>query len=206
MTNDRECEQQLIQQVLAGNVQAQQAFFGRWRAYLFQYFGEKVHNAQDREELVASVMLVVFHSLPLFRGDCSLKTWLVTIARRRLVDFYRRKKVKTILLSAFPQLEEVASKALGPEEHALKQELKAEIKAVFATLSKGSAKILRLKYLEDWTVKRIAGLLRISPKAAESQLFRARQQFVASWNTTKTTHAKHQTTLKHTKYSSHSHP
>ena len=57
------------------------------------------------------------------------------------------------------------------------QELSKQIDRVYRALGSEYAKILRLKYEEEMSVKEIARKLKMSIKAVESKLFRARRAF-----------------------------
>ncbi|MDD4938486.1 MAG: sigma-70 family RNA polymerase sigma factor, partial [Candidatus Shapirobacteria bacterium] len=96
-------------------------------------------------------------------------------------DYYRKKKIKTILFSVSPIFEEIADKALTPERDVLKNELKEEIKKTFLAIRKGYKKILRLKYIEGWKVKEIAKKTNLTEKAVESKLIRAKKEFREAW-------------------------
>jgi DNA-directed RNA polymerase specialized sigma24 family protein len=54
-----------------------------------------------------------------------------------------------------------------------------EIEKVYENLKPWEEKVLRWKYEEGWSVKKIASEMDWSIKAAESRLFRARQAFQA---------------------------
>ena len=78
--------------------------------------------------------------------------------------------------------EEIADKAIGPERDVLKNELKDEIEKTLNDLREGYGKILRLKYVDGLRIDKIAQLTKLSIKAVESRLIRAKKQFQASWN------------------------
>ena len=118
-----------------------------------------------------------FDSLPLFSGKSSLFTWFCAIAKHEVADFYRKKKIKTILFSHLPILEELAGRALGPEQELMEAEVKKRIEIVFKKLSEGYQQILRLKYVEGYSMAQIAKELGMTFKAVESKLFRARVAF-----------------------------
>ena len=105
--------------------------------------------------------------------------------KHKIIDFYRKKKLKTILFSASPFFEEIADKALGPEEESLKNELKHEIRAVFGDMSEGYRNILRLKYIDHLTIRQIALTLKLTVKAVESKLMRAKKVFSKKWHYSK---------------------
>jgi len=104
-----------------------------------------------------------------------------SIAKHKITDYYRKKKLKTILFSVNPKFEEIAQEALTPERDVLKEELKSEISKTMKELRADYGKILRLKYVEDWKSSQIAKMMKLSIKAVESRLIRARKQFQDLW-------------------------
>ncbi len=145
--------------------------------YLQHWFSQKVNDEKDGEELVQDTILSVLDSLPRYKHESSFSTWVVSIAKHELVDYYRRRKIKTILFSAFPFLEELADMALGPQLALEEKEAKDKILQTFKKLSEGNELVLRLRYMEGLSVNEIAHKLGISYKAAESKLSRARLAF-----------------------------
>ena len=81
-----------------------------------------------------------------------------------------------------PIFEEIAEEALTPERDVLKNEMKNEIGKTMKELREDYQKILRLKYVEDWKSSQIAQMLKISVKAVESRLIRAKRQFQNLWD------------------------
>jgi RNA polymerase sigma-70 factor, ECF subfamily len=148
---------------------------------LRKYISQKIDDEGVVEELLNDVMLAALNSEERFEGRCSQFSWLCSIANHKIIDYYRKKKIKTILFSVSPVFEEIADKALTPERDALKNELKNEIKKTFGDIGKGYQKILRLKYLEGWKVKEIARKMNITIKAVESRLIRAKKEFRENW-------------------------
>lgn len=173
-------EKTLVLKILKGDQKAKREFYKVFRVRLLRFVKSKV-PPETAEEVLNDTFLSAFDSLPLFKFHSSLYSWLYSIARHEIVDFYRRKKIKTILFSRLPFLESLASKALGPEAVLAKKELKNEIKQVFGNLNEGYCRILRLKYMEGLSIKEIASILGKSVKATESKLFRARIAFQNEW-------------------------
>lgn len=161
------------------------AFYDKYYLGLRKFVKQRVENEEDGEELVNDIMLAAINSLPGFNHQSNEFTWLCGIAKHKIIDFYRKKKLKTILFSVNPMFEEVADKALGPEEESLKNELKKEIKGVFRDLSEGYRKLLRLKYVDGRSMKEIAVSLKTTVKAVESKLVRAKKAFKQQWRYSK---------------------
>lgn len=59
---------------------------------LFRFAMARVRNALTAEELVQETFLAALKGLAGFQKDSSLRTWLVAILRRKIVDFVRKKK------------------------------------------------------------------------------------------------------------------
>jgi len=170
-------DKKLINQILVGSKKADRLFYKRYQAKILGFIKKKIDNPQDAEEILQDVFTSAFLSLPTFSAKSSLYTWLCSIARHEICDFYRRRKIKTIVFSKFPFLEKLISRALSPELALQEQEIKSRILRTFKNLSEGYCRILRLKYIEERTVKEIADILGKSVKSTESLLFRARVAF-----------------------------
>jgi RNA polymerase sigma-70 factor, ECF subfamily len=148
---------------------------------LFFYIHRKVDEKEDAWDLTQETLISASQSLPLYSGKSSFSAWLYGIARHEVADFYRKKKIKTILFSHMPFLEELAGQAFGPEEEIIEKELKMRVKEVLRDLSEGYSIILRLKYIDGESVGQIAQKLGLSYKTVESRLTRARVAFQKAW-------------------------
>lgn len=144
---------------------------------LRRFICQRVDDEHDVAEILQETMLAAWESSARFRGKSAFFTWLCGIAKHEIADFYRKKKIKTLLFSRFPWLESLASQALGPEQALLKKELGAKVWRVMGRLSEGYQQVLRLKYYHGLTVEEIAAKLNETVKAVESRLFRARKAF-----------------------------
>jgi len=161
-------------------------FFGKYYKEVLGFVGKRIDDAGAAEEITSDILLSAFNGLTRFEGRSSERSWVYAIARHKIIDYYRKKKLKTILFSVSPVFEEIADRALTPERDCLKNELKGEIKKTFKKINEGYSKVLRLKYIEGWSVAKIAKGLAVSIKAIESRLSRARGKFRQTWSYEKT--------------------
>lgn len=150
-------------------------------ARLKKYIESRVAEKDDAEEILQETLISIHESLPFFKGKSSFFTWACGIANHEIADFYRKKKIKTLLFSHFPFLEEIVYEALAPDERFEKQELRKEVKKVLSELAEGYSQILRLKYYQGLSMTEIAGKLKTTAKAVESKLSRAREAFRLEW-------------------------
>ncbi len=58
--------------------------------YLYNYARFKLPSKEVAEDVVQETFLSAFTSYEKFKGNSSEKTWLVTILKRRIVDYYRK--------------------------------------------------------------------------------------------------------------------
>lgn len=171
-------------------------FYQKYYFSLKKFVSRRIDDEGLVDELVNDIFFAAFTSYSNFKHQSSEFSWLCSIAKHKIIDYYRKKKLKTILFSISPVFEDIADQALTPERDCLKNELKAEIKKTLIKLGKGYHQILRLKYIDGHRIKMIAKLLKISVKAVESRLIRAKRKFAANWNyeTTSTPHSHHNKT------------
>jgi len=156
-------------------------FYKKYYFGLRKFVSQKIDDEGVVDEVVNDVMLAGINSMSNFNRKCSEFSWLCSIAKHKIIDYYRKKKIKTILFSVSPIFEEIADKALTPERDVLKNELKEEIKKTFNEIKKGYKNLLRLKYVEGRKINEIAKKTNLSEKAVESRLFRAKKQFREAW-------------------------
>ena len=174
-------ERRLVEKILQGEKKAIDEFISKYRTSLLTFVNQRIDNPRDAEDIVQEALLSALDGLPNFKFRSSLFSWLCVISRHEIADFYRKRKIKTVLFSRFPFLEDWTDQALGPEGKYLRKELQAEIKKAAKQLSEGYWQILRLKYVEGLSMKKIARKLETTVKAVESRLSRARKKFREIW-------------------------
>lgn len=167
----RMSERVLVDKILKGDKGAFERFYKKHRPELKRFMVMKVGDWQDAEELLQDTFLSFLDSLPLFRYKSSLKTFLWSIARHEVLDYYRRRYAKRAL-KYVPIFKELVDEKLYST-----RELSNQIDKVYKKIGREYTRLLELKYEEEMSVKQIARKLKLSVKAVESKLFRARRVF-----------------------------
>lgn len=162
-------------------------FYKKYYFGIKKFVSQKIDDENVVEELANDILMAGINSLSNFNEKSSEFSWLCGIAKHKIIDYYRKKKLKTILFSAMPEFEEIADKALTPERDCLKNELKKEIEKTFLEIKEDYKKIIRLKYVDGFKISDIAKKLKLSIKATESMLIRAKSKFRQNWNYDKKT-------------------
>lgn len=146
-------------------------FYRTTRPRLLAWVLSRVKDEHDAEEVVQDAYLAFIDSLPLYQGKSSLSTFLYSIAKHEVADYWRKKYAKKAILTV-PFVDQVYTERLYSADLTA-----AEIEKVYAQLTAEQRLILVMKYEENKAVSEIAERLKISIKAAESRLFRARNAF-----------------------------
>lgn len=138
-----------------------------FRNHAAEIYGMVLARCGDRsvaEEVLAQTFEAAAVHLAT-RGEDVTVGWLVTVARRRLVDHWRRQRRSTELAA---RLRPRSSDAEVPRD------VDPGIWRALASLSPRQRAVLVLRYVDDLPVPEVATRLGLSERAAESMLVRAR--------------------------------
>lgn len=175
-------EKRLVAQILQGNEKALRKFFCHFQPRLLSFIKNKIADQNDAEEILQDTLLATLEGLRDFAFRCSLFTFICSIANHKVIDFYRKKRIKRIAFSKFLEIEPLISTFFGPEDALDEELLRQKIRETFAKIAPKYSRILKLKYIYGYSVEEIAAKLSVSFKSAESTLFRARKAFSAAYS------------------------
>ncbi|OGG15698.1 hypothetical protein A3D77_01570 [Candidatus Gottesmanbacteria bacterium RIFCSPHIGHO2_02_FULL_39_11] len=174
-------EKELVENILKGEESSLRKFYDTYYRPILSFIRKRINSENDVEEVLQDTLLGALDSFRDFSFRCSIFTFLCSIASHKVIDYYRRKKIKNIVFSKIPDVEEILGTLLGPEEILDHEMLKSKIKKTLLSLSPMYQKIIDLKYIQGYTVSEIAEKLSLSFKSCESHLFRARKAFVVAF-------------------------
>jgi len=167
----------LVERIVTGDTKAVTQFYRHYSPRILHYLIVRLPRKEDAEDILNDVFLDAIDSLSILKKDNNLQAWLYQIAHHKTVDYYRKRKIKSLLLSQIPYLEIVDSEVHQPEFILEKDKVRDKIESAFKSLPDLYRKVLKLRYEEKFSVKEIAIMIDMSFKATESLIFRARQSF-----------------------------
>ena len=88
----------LLQGIRQGDADAWRQLVDRHRGRLLAFARSRLGKAADAEDVLQDTFMTFLKSLPAFRGQAALETYLFTILRRRLVDWFRGRHLSVCLL------------------------------------------------------------------------------------------------------------
>jgi RNA polymerase sigma-70 factor (ECF subfamily) len=156
----------IIGQVLEGDVNAFEGLIERYRNYVFKIVMRHV-PMEDVEEVAHDVFVRTYKSLPKFGAKSEFKHWLSRIATRTCYDFWRnRYRSGEIPMSDLSESQQnwlrqvIAGQATGSfEEAASRDEARELIDWALSRLSAEDRTVIELVYLEELSVQEAADRL-----------------------------------------------
>lgn len=175
-------EKNLVEKIIKKDEKAFFYLYKRYQPVVFKFVHSQIKNYQTAEEITQDIFIEFIEALRDFHFQSSLKTFLFSIAKHKVIDEIRKKKIKNILFSRLPSYIVEGLKVVFIEEEIGRKELKKKIDKIIKLLPNDYQLILRLKYIEGEKIKKIAQKLNMNFKATESLLYRARKSFIKLFN------------------------
>jgi RNA polymerase sigma-70 factor (ECF subfamily) len=154
-------------------------------AYWSRVFGRFVRQLCDRQEaedMAQDVFLRLYRSRKRYRPRAKLSTWIFFIARnvgRNAIRRRRRKHLTPIGLpfdsEDFPGFLKPTDESAAPTRRIEQAELAGIVRTAVAGLNRRQRRAVELQF-DDQSYSEIATALDMSPKAAKSLLYRARNE------------------------------
>ena len=162
---------QLLRRIGQGDEDAMAAFYREHgRVVLSQVLlvvGERVLA----EEIVQDTMLAVWRGAGSFRGESSVRSWVIAIARRQTRDRLRGRRLR-VVDDAF--LADQPGSGPGPEVMALDRAELAEVVGAIRELAAPHREVLGLAFGAGLSLPEVAGVLEIPVGTVKSRLSAAR--------------------------------
>lgn len=161
--------------------------------YLFHYAVVRLRDNDAAEDVVHETLLSAIESLASYHGEAAERTWLTSILKHKIVDYYRRSIHETPIgdvecdLSAFdnlfthPQWADHWNEALIPSdwgetpETALQQtEFYSTLEDCLSMLPTRVAGVFMLREIEGYETDELCRLLDVSENNVWTMMYRAR--------------------------------
>lgn len=175
-------EKKLIVDLKSGSKKAVNIWFMEYFPKMMKYAELKISNGRVAEEIVQESLLNCLKNLHFFQEKSSLWTWMMSILRHEIADYYRKIYAKKAI-KLLPMGEYILGKEdeLGNLLISDSHEVSEKVRQIFAQMSDYYCELLFLKYIDNKKVKEIARELKKTVKSVESDLFRARCEFKELW-------------------------
>lgn len=178
MTQPNDAE--LVARAKRGEQRALEMLLSRYQPHLMRFGLRMCGRLEDAEDVVQESMIAAVRTLPEFREDASLSTWLYTIARSFCIKKRRRSKFAPTHEASFDDererltLQRLTVNSSSPEDMASTAELDAAVQSAILALEPGQREVLVLRDVEGLSASEVAEVTGLSVGAVKSKLHRAR--------------------------------
>src|SRR6516225_12094178 len=176
-------DRELVAEILSKDRKATAEFVARYADHVYAYVRRRLIPRADLvDDLVQEVFLAAWENLDKFRGDSSLRSWLLGIARHKVEDHYRKRLRELQFRDEGEDSSEEPASSLDLEETLAKRQAGQRTREILKMLPETYALILLWRYWEKRSLRDIAVQIGRTEKSVERLLARARQQFKKRWN------------------------
>jgi len=162
---------QLLRRIGQGDEDAMAAFYREHGRVVLAQVLLVVGQRVLAEEILQDAMLAVWRGAGSFRGESSVRSWVIAIARRKTRDRLRGRRLR-IVDDAF--LADRPGSGPGPEVMALDRAELAEVKGAIRELAAPHRELLGLVFGTGLSLPEVAGVLEIPVGTVKSRLSAAR--------------------------------
>ena len=166
-------ESELLQRSSQGDSSAQHELVERHSRYLFGVAHALSGNTDDAEDLVQETFLGAFRTR--FRGESSLRTWLVKILMRR-AGMLRRWQGRQPTIEPLNESEEQTPAQASSAPAGAGADARLDLTQMLASLSPEHRQVIVLRELQGLSYEEMAETLGVPRGTVESRLHRAREE------------------------------
>ncbi len=129
-----------------------QDYYGK----VFGYIRSKINSTLDAEDIAADVFVKVYEKLDSFdESKASISTWIYTITRNTLTDYFRTRRV-------FTEIPITAEAGTSVEDDVCNAEMVETLTKALETLDERERDIIILRFYSGKTLKEITEQMGIS--------------------------------------------
>jgi RNA polymerase sigma-70 factor, ECF subfamily len=162
---------QLLRRIGQGDESAMAAFYREHGRVVFAQVLLVAGEHVLAEEIVQDTMLAVWRGASSFRGESSVRSWVIAIARRQTRDRLRGRRLR-VVDDAF--LADQPGSGPGPEVMALDRAELAEVMGAIRELAPRHREVLGLVFSSGLSLPEVAAVLEIPVGTVKSRLTTAR--------------------------------
>jgi RNA polymerase sigma-70 factor, ECF subfamily len=172
---DNNQAQALLARISNGDETAFKQLYQACSRLIHLFAVQRVSNPAEAEEVVVDTMVDVWKNPQRFRGDAKFSTWLLSIAKNKIIDRYRAQNPSHEDIDEYADTLQADDAAEGSNQLAAVQR-RAGVDQCMERLSDDHRECLVLAYYEGLSITEIAELQAVPDNTVKTRLFHARQK------------------------------
>ncbi len=173
---DETSDEALAVRATGGDAEAFRVLYERYRKMVYNLALKTLGTDADAEDALQRTFLRVHQSLPSFRGDSKLSTWIWRVALSVALTEHRSRRRRPAAPLGDSEGTEPASSAPSPADAAAAQDDAALLRRHLEALPRRDRAILHLRYQEGKSFEEISQLMELPVGTAKSLVFRAKAE------------------------------
>jgi RNA polymerase sigma-70 factor (ECF subfamily) len=177
----------LVRRCIAGEAAAWEEIVQRYHRRIYNICYRFSGSPDQAQDLTQEVFIKMYGSLKSYDVQrAAFMTWVTTITRNLLVDYFRKSKQERMTDSldaapsehedAMPLSERIPDKSLPPDARVQSRETKEAVHRALQKLSPDLREAVILRDLQDMDYREIATLLRVPEGTVKSRINRGRAE------------------------------
>ncbi|MFZ2097731.1 MAG: sigma-70 family RNA polymerase sigma factor [Anaerolineales bacterium] len=163
-------EEKQVSQIIAAARRDPQKFGELYSLYaqpVYRYLYSRIGSIAEAEDVTAQTFLVALEYFPKYRHDGYFASWLFSIARSKVMDYFRRRRNNA-------SLDEIERVAVDPNllQQVIDTERVTALSKLIHTLSFDEQELIRLRYVADLRFAEIGQLLNQKEDTVKKTLYR----------------------------------
>lgn len=182
ITPEKLTDQQLIEQILAGNAVCYETLFDRYRRQLYAATLSKCGDEQDAGDIVQETYVKAYFNLPRYNPEYTFGQWVYTIARNLFIDFARRRRSagSTVSIDGTGGSEiNPPCDTPNPEERIISRQSGRLLDNLMEELPPRYRTMIELRFIGEYSYEEIAEKLGMPIGTVKTQIHRARERLCA---------------------------
>ncbi|HSH05624.1 MAG TPA: RNA polymerase sigma factor [Anaerolineae bacterium] len=147
------------------------ALYERYVTRVYRYCLVRVNDVQEAQDITSQTFLAALESFTSFRHQSSFSTWLIGIARHKIMDRYRQQRPQTAI-------DDVAHQLTTPDDHeeTVHQNLQFDqIAQKLTALAPDRAEAIALRFFASLEISEIATIMKKNEPAVRMLVHRGLQ-------------------------------
>ena len=174
-------DEQLVERALAGDGDAFGEVVRRWERKIYALAYGITGSAEDARDATQETFIAAYRSLPRFRGEAQVSSWLHRIAVNQCITRQRRARTRAetgLDEEVEAGREQFLSTGLeASPAHASESKQRAEaVRRAVASLPQELREVVLMKEFEELTFQEIADALQVPLSTVKSRLYTALRQ------------------------------
>jgi len=163
-------DENLMRRYAKGETDTFEVLYERHKGGVYRYFLRQCNDESIAQELFQDVWLKVINSRKRYQPTAKFSTWLYTLAHHRLVDWYRRQKIRFAVDGVVDDIEDHAAGDEGlPENELQRARLVEALKAAMCELPPEQLEVFVLHQERGFSVAEIAEIAGLGKEATKSR-------------------------------------